>query len=96
MTFRNESKGELPLEKVCLRTSFLGIYRGRDRLWTSDVSVVSTSPSQPQKIDIREGAPAEAPGAVLLSGPRETRKGGIMARTFDLIQSIPGADLMME
>jgi hypothetical protein len=96
MTFRNESKEELPLEKVCLRTSLLGVYRGKDRLWTSDVSVVSTSPTQPQKIDVREGAPAEAPEAMLLSEPREMRKGGIMARTFDLIQSIPGADLVME
>jgi hypothetical protein len=96
MTVKNDSSEELPLEKVCLPSAFLGIYRGGDRLWTSEVKVVSSSSSKPQKLDIQEGPPSDAPEAVLLSKPREKRSGGIFSRTVGLIQSIPGAEYVME
>jgi hypothetical protein len=92
MLVRNDATDELPLEKVALASSMLGMYRGRDRLWTSEVKVVSSSPSQPQKVDVEEGPPSDAPEATLLSEPREKRKGGVLARTINLIQSIPGAE----
>ncbi len=91
MAVRNDTREELPLEQVCLTSSFLGMYRGKDRLWTSEVKVVRSSSIQPERVDIQEGPPSDAQDAALLSEPREKRKGGVLARTVSLIQSIPGA-----
>jgi hypothetical protein len=92
MFVHNKVEEELPLEKVCLRTAGLGLYFGGGELWTSEVRVTNTGPGAPERIDISSGPPEEAREAELLSEPREKPRGGVLARTFNLISALPGLD----
>jgi hypothetical protein len=81
---------ELPLEKICLRTAELGLYLKDQDLWTSELRVTNTGPGAPERIEVAEGAPEEAPGAEKVAEPRRRPRGGVLARTFDFIGSLPG------
>ncbi len=92
MFIHNRVQEELPLEKVCLRTAHLALYGGKTGLWTSEVRVTNTGPGAPERIEVSEGAPEEAGDAELVAEPRERPRGGVLARTFDLISSLPGLE----
>jgi hypothetical protein len=90
MTIHNVGGEELPLDCVCLHTAHLAIYEGRRGLWTSEVRVGSSSPTDPQRIEISTGPPPEAKEAELRSEPREQQRSGVLARAVGLLQSLPG------
>jgi hypothetical protein len=92
MFIQNKYQQELPLEKICLRTANLALFRAGDQLWTSEVQVTNTGPGAPERIEVAEGPPQEAAGAELLSPPRERQRGGVLTRSLGLISSLPGLD----
>ena len=90
MNFHNSVEEELPLEKIRLRTGGLSFYEDARGLWTSEVQATSFGPDQPAKIEVADGPPPEAPGARLVSGPRQSEKDGVLDKAFDFLQTLPG------
>jgi len=92
MFIHNKVEAELPLEKLCLRTAGLGIYEGSGELWASEVRATNTGPGAPEQIEISSGPPEEAREAELVFEPRQKPRGGMLARTFGFLGSLPGLD----
>jgi hypothetical protein len=92
MFIHNQVEAELPLEKLCLQTAGLGLYSSGGELWTSEVRVTNTGPGAPERIEVSSGPPEEARDAELICEPRQQSRGGVLARTFDFINSLPGLD----
>lgn len=90
MFIHNQFQAELPLEKICLHTEGLSLYAGERGLWTSEVRVTNTGPGAPERIEVAAGPPEEAAGAEPVAEPRRRRASGFLARSVDLLQSLPG------
>ncbi|MFA6504632.1 MAG: hypothetical protein WCT14_00970 [Treponemataceae bacterium] len=86
----NESDKELPFDRICLHTEFLGIYRGQNRLWTNAVNVTFKGTEQDTLIQASKKAPPHDGAAQLLTEARQTIDNRYFKRTFNLIKSFTG------
>jgi hypothetical protein len=79
----NRAANHLPIEKLSLPVPLLSTY-GDDfgNLWTESVSLTRTPASDMAALVIAPGAPRDAPGAKLLTGPRELAERGGLVRAF--------------
>ena len=92
MVIHNAVEEEMPIEKICLHTQHLAVYEAGGALWTSEVKLERSDPdpTKPDRFDISDGPPEEAPGATLLSAAREKPRGGVLASAFGLLSALPG------
>jgi hypothetical protein len=86
----NESDKELEFDRICIHTEFLGIYRGAERLWTNEVTVVFKGPEHPTQMQLSKEAPNISGESRLLSGPRQAHESRYFKRTFDRLKYFTG------
>jgi hypothetical protein len=86
----NESERELQFDRICLHTEFLGVYRGPDRYWTNEVSVLFRGPEQVTQILPSKSAPFFEGAAKLVTEPRQAVENWYFKRTFDLLKYFTG------
>ncbi len=82
VTIANDSSEPLKVSRVCLRVAGLSIYREGNSLWTNETVVRYQGGQSPSKVSIKNGPPADAPAAHLVSGPRSKGPATAVARTF--------------
>jgi hypothetical protein len=90
LRIRNESSGDLPFERICLHTEFLGIYHSASRLWTHAVDVVFRGIDQATLIQPAKSPPSFDGKLMLLSGPRQAMESSYFRKTFNLLKSFTG------
>ncbi len=79
----NEADSQLPIEKLSLPVPLLSVYGGDDgSLWTESVSLTRTHESDMAALAIQPGAPRDAVGARLLTGPRTVAERHGFVRAF--------------
>lgn len=77
VAINNGSSLPFVCDHVSLPVRRLSVYASAEgRLWTESVALGRTSPDDLAKLDVSSGAPPEARGAILVSGPRELGDGG--------------------
>ena len=80
---RNEALSPLDLERLKLPVPRLSLFCDpQNRLWTEGVTLTRTEESDMASLDVREGAPAEADGAELLTPPRDATETSSLVRAF--------------
>ena len=80
---RNEAPSPLDLERLKLPVPRLSLFCDpQNRLWTEGVTLTRTEESDMASLDVREGAPAEADGAELLTPPRDATETSSLVRAF--------------
>ncbi len=79
---RNRTSNPLDCSRLCLRTQFLGIYRGEHMLWSNESSLSYHGEEEWNKVAYATSAPAYDKADALLSGPREQSKSRFALRSF--------------
>lgn len=79
---KNRSETALPLEKICVRVSFLNIYRGDYKLWTNQVTVIFRGEKEPSDVEYAESPPEQARNPELITEAKEKAEYGFFHRTF--------------
>ncbi len=83
VSIRNPSEDDLRVERVRIPVQYLSLYRDRKGfLWTESMHFERGSENEITSRHIDRGAPQQAVGATLLTGPRETRDRSGLVRTF--------------
>lgn len=86
----NDSEKELSFDRFCLHTEFLGIYRGRSRLWTNEVSILFKGAAQATQVQPSKSAPDLDGPASLVREPRQAVENWYFKRSFDLLKHFTG------
>lgn len=83
VSIRNDSDDDLRVERLRIPVQYLSLYRDeRGFLWTESMHFERGSTDTITSRRIDQGAPRQATGATLLTGPRETRDRSGLVRTF--------------
>jgi hypothetical protein len=90
LRIRNESEGNLPFERICLHTEFLGVYHSAERLWTHAVDVVFRGPDQATLLQPSKSPPTFDGKLTPLSGPRQAMENSYFRKTFNILKSFTG------
>jgi hypothetical protein len=86
----NRSDDDLTVEKVALRTAYLGLYAEGERIWSDETRVRFEGEAEGSRLEMAGKPPTEAPDARLLAPPRLKMTLGFRARTFGRIRSLQG------
>lgn len=86
----NESDTDLPFDRICLHTEFLGIFRSSQRLLTNEVLVVFRGADSETLIQPSKGAPPVDGSAKLLTGPRQVMENRYFKKTFGILKYFSG------
>ena len=81
-TVFNQSSEDLPMNKICLEASHLGIYQSRDRLWTNEVYVAVKGSDLPNRVRFSKGAPKGVGETTSLRPPEKENDDNPLKRTF--------------
>lgn len=86
-TLRNQHDAAVLIERLNLPVPYLSLYEDAEGglLWTQPVTVEIGGPGIPSRVELGEGAPAHAPGAHLVQGPRQTAEKNILVRAFGFL-----------
>ena len=87
---RNVAREQLEFERLCLHVDHLKIFRGRDRLWTNQVTVTYRGEDQLTQIDFSTGPPTMGGPKELFSDARVPRDQGLLGRTFAGLRALGG------
>ncbi len=88
LKLQNRSTEVLLIERFCLRTPTLRLYRASDdRLWCSDVTAVFTGRDAPVLVKAAAATPRHAAESVLLAPPRQPIAGSVRERTYSHVRS---------
>lgn len=80
---RNEAPSPLDLERLKLPVPRLSLFCDpQNRLWTEGVILTRTEESDMASLVVRDGAPAEADGAELLTPPHDVTEASSLVRAF--------------
>ena len=85
---KNLSSVPLEVEKICIHTENLSIYRGNSRLWTNKMIISYLGPDKTSEIKRLKSAPGMEPDEKLLSKPVVQAKSGILRKSFDLFKQL--------
>lgn len=86
----NDSDEVLSVEKLAIRVVHMAIFRDGPKLWGSETLVRYESHDEGSRIDLEDEPPREAPGAELMTPPRERPERGLRARTFGRFKDLAG------
>lgn len=86
----NQSREDLPVEKILLKVDHLSVFRGTGTLWSDEIRVRYKGEDEGSEIEMTGRTPPEAPGAPRLAHPRTPLSKGFSARTFARLKGIPG------
>lgn len=86
----NRSEESLLVDKLCLRVVYATVFEHQGRLWTDENRINYLGGGDFSRIHWTGQAPAEAPGATLLTPPRIPARTGFTAWTFERLREIPG------
>jgi hypothetical protein len=89
----NQSREDLPVEKVLLRCQHLTVFRGDGCLWSDEVKVRYKGEEVGSVLEMTGTPPPEAGDATPLAPPRITPARSFTARTFARIRGFPGLGL---
>ncbi|RMI15118.1 MAG: DUF432 domain-containing protein [Calditrichaeota bacterium] len=90
---RNRSDEELLVEKICLRVKWLSLYLLEDQLWANEARVNYRGRESVSEIEVFRRPPPEAPGAKLITPPREESR-SFAAKTFASLKELPGLGML--
>jgi hypothetical protein len=83
VAINNGSAQTFICDQVSLPVRRLSVYASSEgRLWTEAISLERSVVEDLAKLDVSPGAPEEAHGATLLSGPRDVGETGTRFRAF--------------
>ncbi|OIO08494.1 MAG: hypothetical protein AUJ52_08095 [Elusimicrobia bacterium CG1_02_63_36] len=86
----NDSKGDLPVEKVCLRMRHFSLFWADGRYWTDEARLRFEGKDEGSEISYTGHPPPEAPLAELVRGPHERPGSVFSAKAFFNLFSIGG------
>ncbi len=79
---KNSSEEDLLVDKLCLRVRWLSLFDAEGQLWSNETKVSYKGSDMVSQVSVSSGAPREAPGATLRSGPREHLRRSFGIKTF--------------
>jgi hypothetical protein len=85
---RNETQGELLVDKVALRVAYLSLFQARDGIWADEARVLYLGHEEGSQIEMTGQPPSEAGPADLVASPTARAQKGLRARTFDRIRAL--------
>lgn len=85
VTIFNNAEEPLPFSQFCLETHNLGIYEANNRLWTNDVFINHSDPTEPARIRYGARAPKTIQEPGLLCPPANRLSSSLLARTFSFV-----------
>ncbi|MFU8779829.1 MAG: hypothetical protein ACNA71_02240 [Kiritimatiellia bacterium] len=88
MELRNMSDGALFFDRLLLRTSRLGVYRGSQHLWTSVATLAYHGEMPLPELQYAAEVPGYDGAKSLFAAPREQIKRGMMDRAWEGIRGI--------
>lgn len=82
---RNRSDEHLTVDRINLPVPNLALYEGKDRYWTSRVTVTKRSGTAAGEVEVSRDAPAECRSPVELAPPRQPLAHGVWHKAADLL-----------
>lgn len=83
IVIENHASDALSVERLNLPVPYLTIYRGDGGdVWSNEIHMTRTDEGGMASLDVRDGPPVEAAGAVAVSQPREVARHGQLFRAF--------------
>jgi hypothetical protein len=89
LRMRNETQGELHVDKLALQVAHLTLYAGDGGLWADEARVLYQGIEEGSQIEMAGRPPLEAGDAALISPPALNPARGFRARTFDRLRAFP-------
>jgi hypothetical protein len=93
VVIENQGTDPLFVERLNLPVPFLSIYGAETGdAWSEEVRMVRGQDGDLAKLDVSDGPPAEAAGAMRLSEPRVIAERGLLVRAFGSLLGFGGED----
>lgn len=90
LLMRNRADYDLQVERLALRVEHLSLFVHDGQIWSDESRVLYQGGEEGSQIEMTGRPPEEAPGGVLVTGPRTPLQRGLRARTFDRLRALPG------